>query len=74
VQETFAEVDEAAAVAQFLQRRYRNVVLSEHLREPKNLAAAYRKLRYAGFSSPASIRVLKKFSERADELEDEPAE
>jgi hypothetical protein len=44
--------------------------LSEYLKEPKNLASLYRKLRVAGFSTPASIRVLKSFSSRADELEE----
>jgi hypothetical protein len=44
--------------------------LSEYLKEPRNLASLYRKLRVAGFSSPSSIRVLKAYSARANELEE----
>jgi hypothetical protein len=39
------------------------------LRDEKHLASAYRKLRYAGFGSGNAIRVLKRYAERADELE-----
>lgn len=72
VGEAFEGVDETAAVRQWLERKYRNVNLSEHLQDEKHLASAYRKLRYAGFSSSASIRVLKRYAARADELEDAP--
>jgi regulatory protein len=58
VQEAFQDVDESAAAAQFLKRKYRNTNLADHLSDPKNLASAYRKLRYAGFSSSASVGVL----------------
>lgn len=74
VQEAFGEADEEAMVAGWLARKYRSVNLSEHLQDPKHLASAYRKLRYAGFSSGASIRVLKRFADKADELEDDPEE
>lgn len=74
VQETFAEVNEADAVTAWLERKYRSVKLSEFLQDEKNLASAYRKLRYAGFSSSASIRALKQFASRADQLEDPPEE
>ena len=69
VEQTFAEVDEVALIEQYLQRKFRTVKLSEHLVEPKNLAAAYRRLRYAGFSPGNCIRVLKRFAAQADELE-----
>ena len=72
VSEAFSEVDEVAAVEQWLRRKYRSVDLSEHLREEKHLASAYRKLRYAGFGSSAAIGVLKRYASKADELEDEP--
>ena len=48
----------------------RGKILSEYLKEPKNLASLYRKLRVAGFSSPSSIRVLKAYTARANELEE----
>jgi regulatory protein len=69
VEQTFAEVDEGALIEQYLNRKYRTVKLSDHFAEPKNLAAAYRRLRYAGFSSGNCIRVLKRFAAAADELE-----
>jgi regulatory protein len=67
-------VDETAAIEQYLGRKYRSKKLSEFLAEEKNLASAYRRLRYAGFSSGASIRVLKRYANAAEELEgmDEP--
>ncbi len=74
VSEAFSEVDESEMIEQFLARKFRSVKLSEYLKEEKHLAAAYRRLRYAGFSSAASTRVLKRYSERADELQDEPEE
>ena len=74
VAEAFTGVDEIAMIEQFLERKFRNKDLHEYLQEEKHLAAAYRRLRYAGFSSAASTRVLKRYSERAEELQDEPAE
>ena len=52
-----------------MERKFRGKVLPEYLAEPKNLAAAFRRLRYAGFSSTASIQALRRHSEQADELE-----
>jgi regulatory protein len=69
VEATFAESDEKELVEAFLKRKFRSVRLSEYLAVPKHLAAAYRRLRYAGFSSSASIEVLRRFSEQADELD-----
>jgi regulatory protein len=68
VDNAFEDVDESGLVERWLERKYRNVRLSEFLQDQKNLASAYRKLRYAGFSSSASIRALKKFAAAADEL------
>ncbi|MEZ5399585.1 MAG: regulatory protein RecX [Bryobacteraceae bacterium] len=72
VDAAYAQADETALVEQFLARKMRGVALGEYLAEPKNMASAYRKLRYAGFSPGASIAVLRRYSERAEELEDEP--
>ena len=74
VTEAFVDVNEADAVSQWLARKYRSVNLGEYLQDEKHLASAYRKLRYAGFSSSIAIRVLKKYASRADELEDAPEE
>jgi regulatory protein len=69
VREAYQETDETGLIEQFLARKYRGKQLGEFLQEEKNLASAYRRLRTAGFSSPASIRVLKRYASRAGELE-----
>lgn len=69
VEEVFESTDEETLVEEFLARKYRNTLLPEFLAEPRNLASAYRRLRYAGFSSAAAIRVLKRHSEQAEQLE-----
>lgn len=74
VREAFEEVDETAQVEQYLARKYRSVDLPQFLSEEKNLASAFRRLRVAGFSSTVSIRVLKRYATRADELEDAETE
>jgi regulatory protein len=68
---TYEGTDETALAEEFVARKYRSKNLREYLAEPKNLAAAYRRLRYAGFGSAVSIRVLKRYSEQADELAEE---
>lgn len=76
VRQIYEEVDERDLIRRYLERKFRSKDLRQFLREEKNLASAYRRLRTAGFSSNNSIRVLKEFSRRADELEDtdEPEE
>lgn len=66
---TYQETDETKLIEDFLKRRYRGEKLGEFLGEEKNLAGAYRRLRYAGFSAGASIRVLKRYARQAEELE-----
>jgi regulatory protein len=75
----FRETDEATLIEEFLRRKYRGKRLETLLAEEKHLAAAYRRLRYAGFSASNSIRVLKRFAAAAEALEsleslDEPEE
>ena len=67
VEKAFSGTDELNLVEQFLKRKYRNKDLFVFLREDKNLASAYRKLRVAGFSSSASLSVLKRYTSRAQE-------
>ena len=74
VTKAFSEVEETEMIQAFLARKFRKIDLAEYLQEPKHLAAAYRRLRYAGFTSSASARVLKRYSEHAEALEDEPEE
>jgi regulatory protein len=83
-EKTYQQTNEADLIAEFLRRKYRGKQLGVFFSEEKNLAAAFRRLRYAGFSAGESIRVLKRFAEALEALEtldaqaalepDEPAE
>ena len=68
-EKTYQDTDEGTLIEKFLKKKYRAKNLEEFLREEKNLAAAYRRLRYAGFASGPSIRVLKRYARQAEELE-----
>lgn len=68
-EKTYADTDEANLIEEFLRRKYRGKKLSDFLSEQKNLAAAFRRLRYAGFSAGQSIRVLKRFSNQPEALD-----
>src|SRR4051812_1400590 len=69
IRQVYAEVEEDELAQQFLARKFRGKDLPVWLGEEKNLAAAYRRLRTAGFTSAASIRALKGHASRASELE-----
>jgi regulatory protein len=69
VVEAYSGADEILQVEQFILRKLRAQKPAEYLAEPKNLASMYRRLRTAGFAAGPSIRVLKRFSAQADELE-----
>jgi regulatory protein len=69
VREAFRDTDEVAQIESFLDRKLRRTDIGSFLADEKHLAAAYRKLRYAGFSAGNSIRVLKRYAAKADELE-----
>jgi regulatory protein len=66
---TYQQTDEAKLIEEFLKRKYRGKQLGSFLGEKKNLAAAFRRLRYAGFSAGQSIRVLKRFANQPDVAE-----
>ncbi len=66
----FRQADENAMIENFLARKYRGKNLGALLQEPSSLAAAFRKLRAAGFSVGGSIRVLKRYAAQADQLDD----
>jgi regulatory protein len=78
-EQTYQQTNEAELIEEFLRRKYRGKKLSEFLSEEKNLAGAFRRLRYAGFSAGQSIRVLKRFANQPEvldalESEDSPDE
>jgi len=68
-EKTYQETNEENLIEEFLKRKYRGKKLGEFLAEEKNLAAAFRRLRYAGFAAGTSIRVLKRYAKQAEELE-----
>ena len=74
VDDTYAGSDEVVLIEEYLAKKFRNVNLGLTLRDPAKLASAFRKLRYAGFSAGNSIRVLKRYSERAGEIEEDSAD
>jgi len=69
IEKTFEGTSEAELIDNFLARKYRSKDLPVFLKEEKNLASAYRKLRLAGFTSNASIAALKRHSKQAIEWE-----
>lgn len=77
VHSVYGGTDEVALIEDYLRRKLRGKALESWLAEPKNLAAAYRRLRTAGFTGGNSIRVLKRFAaepELLDSLEGEGEE
>jgi regulatory protein len=68
-EQTYQKTDEANLIEEFLRRKYRGKELSKFLSEEKNLAGAFRRLRYAGFSAGQSIRVLKRFASQPEVLD-----
>ena len=74
VKAAYSGVDETGLIQAYLARKYRKTPLGAYLADPRHLAAAYRRLRLAGFSSGNVIRVLKQYAERAEELESLEAE
>jgi regulatory protein len=64
IEKTFAGTSEAELIDNFLARKYRSKDLTVFLKEEKNLASAYRKLRVAGFTSNAAVAALKRHAKR----------
>jgi len=75
VQKVYQDVDESALIEDWIRRKYRTREREGLFQEDKELAAAYRRLRRAGFRTAEIVRVLKRFAknpELLDTLEDEP--
>jgi regulatory protein len=68
-EQTYQQTNESDLIEEFLRRKYRGKQLGVFLSEEKNLAAAFRRLRYAGFSAGQSIRVLKRFASQPEVAE-----
>ncbi|MGA7409501.1 MAG: regulatory protein RecX [Bryobacteraceae bacterium] len=74
VNRVFAATDEQVLAATYLERKFRGKNLTEYLHDEAKLASVFRRLRRAGFSSSATISVLKSFTTKASELENLPDE
>jgi len=70
VGDVYAETNEQELIQKYLERKFRGKNLPEYLSEEKHLASAFRRLRTAGFSSGASIKALRRFADKASELDD----
>ena len=69
--------DETLLIEQYIRRKYRSVEPGKLFQTEKELAAAFRRLRGAGFNPGACLRVLKRFAanpELVDEFESPPEE
>jgi regulatory protein len=77
VQQAFHGEDEPALVARFVERKFRGKDLAALFQDERQLANAYRRLRYAGFSHVPVMQVLLQFASGKrtlfDSLEGEPA-
>ncbi|MGA2213949.1 MAG: regulatory protein RecX [Bryobacteraceae bacterium] len=68
-EQTYEKTNETDLIEEFLRRKYRGKQLGTFFSEEKNLAAAFRRLRYAGFSAGQSIRVLKRYAAQPEALD-----
>jgi regulatory protein len=72
ITKVYSGTEESELIRQFLERKYRGKDLPNLLQDQKNVAAAYRRLRVAGFSSSASLAALKRYSTQIEDFEEPP--
>jgi regulatory protein len=75
VSKVYAGKDELVLIEEYIRRKYRSTEREGLFETDKELAAAYRRLMRAGFTSGNSIRVLKRFAanpDLLDEIENSP--
>ena len=73
VERAIGDKSEAELIDAFIERRMHSVASGGKIEDEKKLAAAYRKLRRAGFTSGPILAALKRIAARPEELE-EPLE
>lgn len=73
-EEAYKDTNEVELIEAWLVRKYRGKNLREFLKEQKNLASAFRRLRTAGFGSGTSIKVLKRYASGAVEIDESMVE
>jgi regulatory protein len=74
VSTTFAGSDEVAMIEEFIARKFRGKDLKEFLSVQKNLASAFRRLRTAGYSAGNALKVLRRYSEQAANIDEDSFE
>ena len=62
VTRVYQDVDEVALIEEYIRRKYRTAPREDLFQEPKDLAAAYRRLLRAGFKTGPIVSVLKRFA------------
>lgn len=70
----FQDKDELEMVAAYVERRMASVVAGGHAGDDRKLAAAYRRLRRAGFASGPILTVLKRYATRPELFDEAPEE
>lgn len=70
IAKVFEETNEIDLIQQFVERKYRGKDLSLFLKEDKNLASMYRRLRLAGFASAPCLAVLRDYKADLPEVEE----
>jgi len=70
VKQVYQEVNEVELIEDWIRRKYRAVPREGLFQEDKDLAAAYRRLRRAGFRSGDIVRVLKRFAKNPELLDE----
>lgn len=66
--------EETEQIQAYIERRMPSIAAGQQLDDDKKLAAAFRRLRRAGFATSPILKVLKSLSSRADLPEDFPEE
>ena len=74
VERAFSGTEEIQLIEEFLARKLRGKNTAEFLKDQKNLASVYRRLRVAGFSSSGTLTVLKRYANAVEEWNEEPEE
>jgi regulatory protein len=74
VAQAFQDKDELEMVAAYVERRMPSVVAGGHSGDDRKLAAAYRRLRRAGFGSGPILTVLKRYAAQPELLDEVPEE
>jgi regulatory protein len=70
VEHAIGDKSEAELIDAYIERRMHSVAVGGKIEDEKKLAAAYRKLRRAGFTSGPILAALKRIAARPEELEE----